>query len=306
MNDGNRPCAPLFVTVNVTTRCNLNCVYCYMQPMSGIDMPQSDFERIIDELVDMRVFLVTLSGGEPFLHSNFPELFRYAHKRFAHVMTLTNGTALKPCHIDAIRRVLDEKGAVTIQVSLDAIDTHVNALTRAPSQRTLRTIKLLSAMGCHVIVAIVVTRHNVSAVVNTVEAVSEHTRWFHLMTVQDIRSKTGVEHELEAESQSRSSLWAELRALANIRDLAINFPTDNCKAGCATGAPCMAGFSSIVIDPNLNVRPCDRLTDVRLGNLHNATVAKVWNSAETLAVIRRAEPICRTAGWSGGASLRTS
>ncbi len=300
MTEGNRPCAPLFVTVNVTTRCNLNCVYCYMQPMSGIDMPQSDFERIVDELADMRVFLLTLSGGEPFLHSNFPEMFRYAHKRFAHVMTLTNGTAMQPCHMDAIRQVLDEKGAVTVQVSLDAIHTHVNALTRAPSQRTLRTIKLLSAMGCQVIVAIVVTRHNVSAVVNTVEAVSEYTRWFHLMTVQDIRAKAGVEHELEAESQSRSLLWAELHVLANIRDLAIHFPTKNRKAGCATGAPCMAGFSSIVIDPDLIVRPCDRLTDIQLGNLHNTTIAEVWNSAETLAVIRRAEPICRTPAWSGG------
>lgn len=295
MTAGNRPCAPLFVTVNLTTRCNLNCVYCYMQPMSGVGMTRQDFERIIDELADVGVFLVTLSGGEPFLHPNFPDLFRYAHKRFAHVMTLTNGTAMRNCHMKAIQQVLDDKGAVTIQVSLDSVDAHVNELTRAPSQRTLRTIKQLTAIGCHVIVAVVVTRHNVATVIPTIDALSAHTRWFHLMTVQDIRAKQGIEHELEAERGIRASLWTKLRALANARDLAINLPATDCDPGCATGAPCMAGFSTLVVDPDLNVRPCDRLTDIVLGNLGNTTISEVWNSTNTLAFIRSSEPVCRSA-----------
>jgi MoaA/NifB/PqqE/SkfB family radical SAM enzyme len=266
-----------------------------MQPRSGVDIARPDFERIIDELAELGVFLVTLSGGEPFLHPNFGDMFLYAHKRFAHVMTLTNGTALRPCHLDPIQQVLNEKGAVTIQVSLDSNDAHVNALTRAPSQRTLRTIKQLTSMGCHVIVAIVVTRHNVATVVPTVESLSAHTRWFHLMTVQDIRSKPGVERELEAERTVRASLWTELGALATARDLAINYPTQDCERGCATGAPCMAGFSSLIIDPDLNVRPCDRLTDIVLGNLNHAKVSEVWNSARMLAFTQRPEPLCRSA-----------
>jgi MoaA/NifB/PqqE/SkfB family radical SAM enzyme len=293
MAAGSRPCAPLLVTVNVTTRCNLDCVYCYMQPLSGLDMPRSDFERIIDELADQGVFLLTLSGGETFLHPEFPALFRYAHRRFAHVMTLTNGTAMRPRHVDAIRQVLDDKGAVTIQVSLDAVDPRMNALTRAPSRRTLRTIQELASIGCHVIVAIVVTRHNVAAVVPTIEALSAYTRWFHVMTVQDIRANAGLERELGAQKEMRDSLWSELHALADQRDLAINFPANDCEAGCAEGAPCMAGFSTFVIDPDLNVRPCDRMTNVILGNLGHASVSDVWNGAATLAVIDRAEPICR-------------
>jgi MoaA/NifB/PqqE/SkfB family radical SAM enzyme len=258
-------------------------------------MSLPDFERVINELADMGVFLVTLSGGEPFLHPNFPDMFRYAHNRFAHVMTLTNGTVMRQCHLDAIQHVLNEKGAVTIQVSLDSINAQVNAITRAPSQRTLCTIKQLAAMGCHVIVAIVVTRHNVATVVPTVETLSAHTRWFHLMTVQDIRSKQGIEHELEAESGVRTSLWTELRALANARGLAINYPDKDCEPGCATGAPCMAGFSHLVVDPDLKVRPCDRLTDIVLGNLRKTTVSEVWNGEETLTFIRRSDPVCRSA-----------
>ena len=293
MRKGNRPCAPLFVTVNVTTRCNLDCSYCYMQPRSGMDMPRGDFERIIDELAALNVFLVTLSGGEPFLHPQFGEMFRYAHRRFAHVMTLTNGTAMRPPHVEAIRRVLDEKGAATIQVSLDAVDPRLNALTRAPSRRTLRTIAELASIGCHVIVAIVVTRHNIAAVVPTIEALAAQTRWFHLMTVQDIRTVGGLERDLGADLAARESLWAELHALAEARDLAINFPNQECEAGCATGAPCMAGFTSVVIDPDLNVRPCDRLTDIVIGNAGSASLADVWNGPQTLRIVRRREPVCR-------------
>ncbi len=292
---GNRPYAPLFATVNLTTRCNLNCAYCYMQPRSGVDMTRGDFERVIDELADLGVFLITLSGGEPFLHPNFPDLFRYAHKRFAHVMTLTNGTTLRQAHVKAIQQVLRDKGAVTVQVSLDSTETHVNKLTRTSSQRTLRTISQLTALGCHVIVAMVVTRHNVASLVRSIETLSAHTRWFHLMSVQDIRSREGVEQEFKVEGATRDSLWSAIRELADARGLAINLPVNDCELGCATGAPCMAGFSTLVVDPDLNVRPCDRMIDVVLGNLRSATVSEVWSSAKTLALLRRSEPVCRSA-----------
>ncbi len=291
---GNRPRAPLFATVNLTTRCNLDCAYCYMQPMSGKDITRADFERVIDELADAGVFLLTLSGGEPFLHPSFAHLFRYAHRRFAHVMTLTNGAAMQDGHIEVIQQVLDEKGALTIQVSLDAVDADINAITRSAPQRTLETIEKLTSVGCHVIVAVVVTRHNVAVLSSTIEAISAYTRWFHIMTVQDIRAREGVERELAAERTARDSLWHELRALADKRDLAINYPAQECEPGCATGAPCMAGFSHLLVDPDLDVRPCDRLTDIVLGNLGNANLSEIWNGAATLDLIRRAQPACRT------------
>nr|WP_274610456.1 radical SAM protein [Rhodospirillum rubrum] len=284
----------MFVSVNVTTRCNLDCVYCYMQPRSGIDMAQRDFERVIDDLAQAEVFLVTLSGGEPFLHPQFSDLFRYAHKRFKHVMTLTNGTALRPCHFDAMKDVLRQKGALTIQVSLDALDGAVNAMTRAPSRRTVDSIAALAAAGCHVVVAIVVTRHNAPSIPATIEALSVHTRWFHIMTVQDVRSRSGIEKALKENSQTCLELWDRLRALAEDRGLFINLPTSqDCDAGCASGAPCMAGFSHCVIDPDLKVRPCDRMTDIDLGNLRAASLSEIWNAEAIGALLTRDEPICR-------------
>lgn len=289
-----RSSAPLFATINVTTACNLDCAYCYMQPLSGVHMPRMDFERVVDELRDLKVFFITLSGGEPFMHPQIGSFLTTAHRKFRHVMTLTNGTAITSAHFATIRSILQEKGALTLQVSLDAVDTSVNGLTRSRSKSTIRNIARLSDMGCHVIVAMVVTRHNLATILDSINVLSAHTRWFHLMTVQDVRMVHGIEASLAAGNADHQKLWQEVRAFATERNLAINTPlTYEGERGCAEGAPCMAAFSHIVIDPDLKVRPCDRLVDVVLGDLHRTSISEIWNGPTVEPLLASTVPMCR-------------
>jgi MoaA/NifB/PqqE/SkfB family radical SAM enzyme len=265
-----------------------------MQPRSNRDMRGDDFRRIVDDLRAQEVFLLTLSGGEPFLHPQFAPLFEYAHERFKHVITLTNGTALRPAHFKAIRRVMDRKGGATVQVSLDSSNSSVNAQTRAPADRTMRAIRELADAGCQVMVAIVVTRHNLESVAETIEELSSFTRWFHIMTVQDIRGRDGIQHMLGADSDQQQELWSHLQQLAEQRNLFINLPSSRADTPtCATGAPCMAAFTHFVVDPDLTVRPCDRLTDVSLGSLADHSISEIWNGPAALAMLGGGTPRCR-------------
>lgn len=74
---------------------------------------------------------------------------------------------------------------------------------------------------------------------------------------------------------------AETVADSALRDelgLHIDTPCDDApERGCAYGAPCMAAFSQLAIDPDLQVRPCDRLVDVFVGDLHRESLAGIWN-----------------------------
>ncbi len=290
----NRSPRPLFATVNVTTVCNLDCAYCFMQPLSGEHMPRSDYLQVLDQLTRSQVFFVNISGGEPFMHPEIADFLRIAHRKFKHVMTLTNGTRLQSEHVDAIHEILETKGAFTVQVSLDSVDREINAKTRTRSLLTMRNIERLSSIGAHGVVATVVTKHNIGSLCQTIEELSRFTRYFHLMTVQDVRLVDGIEENYGVPREQEDALWMQVQKLAEENDLVVNTPLSyEGFRGCAEGAPCMAAFSHLVIDPSLVVRPCDRLVDVVIGDLRTSTIEDIWNGPAIQPILERSAPLCR-------------
>jgi len=84
------PNPPRFLTYIVTFRCNARCVMCdsWKKPSPG-ELTLPEIEAVFAQLP--RLDTVRLSGGEPFLRSDFPEIARLAierlQPRFLHVTT---------------------------------------------------------------------------------------------------------------------------------------------------------------------------------------------------------------------------
>lgn len=285
---GNRPSTPLFATINVTGVCNLKCAYCFFQPRLEKHMASTDFRRIVNELVEDRLFFINISGGEPFAHPEIEDLLAYAHERFEQVVTLTNGTLLKPKHCAAIEKIIARKGGFPIQISLDAIDSDVNARTRSASDKILTNIEKLSAMGANLVVAIVITQRNADTVLGTIRTLSDHVKHFHIMEVQSVNALCGSDADLALPQGRIEELWNGISALRDELGLYIEIPTDCTEAptGSAYGAACMAGFTQVVIDPDLKVRPCDRCVVTHIGDLNETSLEDVWNGAAVRKVLK--------------------
>jgi len=295
--NSNRAAAPLFVTINVTGICNLRCPYCFFQPRLEQDMPLESFESVVDQLARAEVFFLNISGGEPFAHPKIDQLLRIAHQRFRHVNVLTNGTLLRPKHLAAIAEIVAAKRAFPIQISLDAIDPKVNALTRGAAEKVLRNIRTLSEIGANIVVAIVLTRSNLDAVVGTIRFLSKYTEHFHVMEVQPVRWLRGADDDLMVERERLERVWREIRAVRDELGLYIEIPSDTPDEdiGCACGAPCMAGYSHIVVDPDLRVRPCDRCVETFVGDLSYQTLAEIWAGKPIRKVLDSPIVYCRRA-----------
>jgi cyclic pyranopterin phosphate synthase len=120
--------------LSVTDRCNLRCAYC-MPEEDYAWLPREDllrFEeigRLAEVFTGLGVERVRLTGGEPLLRRDLPELVRIlaANPRIADLAMTTNGVLLAPA-----ARPLREAGLHRLTVSLDTLrPERFRELTRA-------------------------------------------------------------------------------------------------------------------------------------------------------------------------------
>ena len=144
-----RPLANL--RVSVTDRCNLRCHYC-MPEAEYVWLPRNDiltFEEI-DRLVDVFAALgtdkVRITGGEPLLRTDLPDLVALlAAKAALRDLALTTNGILLAEQVRALR----DAGLPRITVSLDTLDAgRFEALTRFDRHRdVLRGLDAAAAAG---------------------------------------------------------------------------------------------------------------------------------------------------------------
>lgn len=98
---------PEVVHLEITSRCNLRCAYCYV-PREDRDMPFDKWAGTIKQLADAGVFQVTFGGGEPLLRDDAPALARLADDSGMNVTLTTNGTPLRnfePADLKVFRQI---------------------------------------------------------------------------------------------------------------------------------------------------------------------------------------------------------
>jgi cyclic pyranopterin phosphate synthase len=119
--------------LSVTDRCNLRCSYCMPEP-DYVWLPRGDIlqfeeiERLVDVFIGLGVDKVRLTGGEPLLRRDLPDLVARLSGRpaIADLAMTTNGVLLA-----AHARALKDAGLHRLTVSLDTLDpARFKALTR--------------------------------------------------------------------------------------------------------------------------------------------------------------------------------
>lgn len=109
---------PAYVQFYITARCNLACRQCNICAANAdlTECSLDQIKRIADNLAKAGTGMVLLTGGEPFMRADLPEIVRAFQSRGIHVRMQTNGLADE----EAIRRVI-EAGGNDISISLDTL-----------------------------------------------------------------------------------------------------------------------------------------------------------------------------------------
>ncbi len=120
---------PEELMIEVTTRCNYDCIHCFRRRMMGESLGDMDpvlYKRIIDDAASSGVTRITFSGwGEPLIHPDILDMLRYAKKKGMRVLLNTNGYFLR----DYLDEIYD-LGVDELVVSIDAPTSDLYALIR--------------------------------------------------------------------------------------------------------------------------------------------------------------------------------
>lgn len=131
-----------FLWLEITSKCNLQCVHCYADSGPGGGhglMTSTRWKEIILEARDLGTQTVQFIGGEPTLHPQFPELVRHAASVGLSVEVYTNLT-----RVPSPMWEMFEECSVSIATSFYSSDpeVHNRVTTRHRSQeRTLTNIQ---------------------------------------------------------------------------------------------------------------------------------------------------------------------
>jgi len=117
---------PCTVVIEPTDRCNLNCPGCYARSScDGNDLPYERMEEIVEQVTQMGVTLVTISGGEPFLREKADRTLTRLAERFHNrgFLVYTNGTLIDEEIADRLGRV----GNIFPAISVEGFEHQTNA-----------------------------------------------------------------------------------------------------------------------------------------------------------------------------------
>ncbi|MCD4732329.1 MAG: radical SAM protein [Bacteroidales bacterium] len=156
---------PSMVTVNLTNRCDQQCIYCEIG--RSIPSPKKDaltiddLRWIIDQMAVNRISRISLCGGEPFLFKGIIDVVAYAGKKNIRCSITTNGMTahkLNESELDILKECTTE-----IYVSVDSFQDSIQSYTRgmpAALSNALKSIQRLSEKHIPVTVLTAISKYN--------------------------------------------------------------------------------------------------------------------------------------------------
>jgi len=114
---------PIFIQLDPTTRCNLNCVMCIRSKMNSSrlnqDLSLEKFKHILKEIPTLKY--IRLQGiGEPILNKDIWKITQYGIQKGIEFTTSTNGTLINKDNVD-----LFLKNFKAVGISLDAASPEI-------------------------------------------------------------------------------------------------------------------------------------------------------------------------------------
>lgn len=278
-----RPGPPLWLLLELTYRCPLQCVFCY-NPTDfarvNRELATEDWIRVMREARALGAVQLGLSGGEPLARDDLELIVAEAHRLGFYTNLITSGVGLNETRIAALRAA----GLDHIQLSFQDSSKQMNDFLSSTRTFDLksRVAALIKKYEFPMVLNVVLHRLNidhVDAILGMAEqmgaeyvelANTQFYGWAWENREQLLPSRAQVERAEQVTQRFRDTHGAKMRIFFVVPDYFERRPK-----------PCMNGLGSIflTIAPDGLALPCHAarmLPGLELPNVRDASIEEIW------------------------------
>lgn len=270
------------IYLEITSKCNLHCSYCYNDSnTTGHQLPLDIIKKIMEYSSSVGVNNMSISGGEPFLHSDIFGIFEYANKINMHLYIVTNGSMLNKDTFERMKPFMD---LLSFQFTFDGfnMETHAKYRGRDNYSKIKYCISHMIDSGYtdHMFIRYNITSYNFSEVYDFLEYCAKmRCRTVSLSYI--LNQGRANKEMLVTESQTKVVKALVDKAKSKFTDLSIKFtekPVVTCPY--ALVKPNQELTFLPRIDSDGNVYPCqvEVNPDFIIGNIYRDDLLNIMHS----------------------------
>jgi len=284
--------APLRVHLQVTNRCELNCRHCSQDSREQLkdELTLKEIYKLIDEMVSIGAFELSLGGGDPFLRENdIFSIMEYAAKKNVSIFISTTGLF--------IGRVLAKKIAnfpiKGFRISFDGSTEKSLDYQRGKGtyRRVVRTIKTLRELfDCPITMHTVLMKTNQTEILSFVKSVQKFkcNEW-SVDFVKPLGSAKDNKRVLLSPQEMRDAFRTiqRIQKHSSTKIRVASFPYQSRAKRIYQGFGCSGGNLNCWIDAAGNVYPCSFLREsFHAGNIREHSLRDIWIYSANLQLFR--------------------
>ena len=288
---------------HITDVCNLRCKHCYQNNFSSkTDLDWHGLKTVSDNIIDaLKTWkskaLITLTGGEPFIKSEFNQLLDYLNsaKEVKELNIISNITLLDYKRINELKKY---KKLKKIKFSLEGVTTKSNDSIRGKEtfREIINNLRLLQANSdFEIILMFTLLKSNIKEIPKIFSFAKEYKLdGFLLERFIPLGRGKLIKDEVLSKDDWKSvvelllefcQISCKLDDILNFKAFRIEFNPKS-KKPTLLGAPCTVGVDGLCIMPNANVYPCRRFEHA-IGNLLKDDLTDFWEHSDVLFSVRK-------------------
>ena len=296
--------APYLVALNLTERCNLACEHCYLDAKvlkeGAVDeLKTEELKRVLGEIAQVGPeAMVVLTGGEPMLRRDLPELARHASGLGLMVVVGTNGMMLRADRI----KELQDAGVSGVGISVDSLNPEHHDIFRGRKGAWLKTMQGIDACKD----AGMPFQIHFSATDETADEIDDMVAFardagamvlnvFFMVCTGRGEKYSGIspqkyDHVLRrvaAAAKREKRLMVRAKCAPHFKRIAMEMDPDweiTSAHGYDAGS-CIAGTRYARVTPTGDVTPCPYMEN-SAGSVKEQSFAEIWNDAPVLNALR--------------------
>lgn len=282
---------PFVVMFELTYSCNEKCVHCFnpgaarnenetstRNEREEIDI--SHYEKLLNDLLQMGVVKIILTGGDPFVKKDIWKLIEMIYERDFALDIYTNGLALLG-RVEKLAKFYPRSVGLSVYSANDEIHDNITRV-KGSLKKTLMVAKDFVDYGVPIYFKCPIMNLNATSYYTVSELAKQYgaTPQIDITLTDSVDGDTAITEQLQVDGELLEIILRDPNIPLYVGKEAPNFGSqvrDKNQAFCGAGTVLMN------ITPEGDVTPCNSFP-TQFGNLKEKSFIEIWNNSKSLDV----------------------